>query len=106
MGRKTIELDDLFPEDIEKYCEIARNYMELTTENFAGAFEIAQKAWALADRWNDLQASASKLAAMKGVTKTELQKYCYGKYRQMQLIHEHCRSLWRVGEEINKYNKR
>lgn len=45
MARKKIDLDDLFPEDIEKYCEIARRYMELNTENYSEAFEIAQKAW-------------------------------------------------------------
>ncbi|MCT4593155.1 MAG: hypothetical protein N4A57_02625 [Anaeromicrobium sp.] len=104
MKRQSIELDNLFPQDIKQYYEVAHEYLELQPENFRGAFKLSQMAWALADRWNDILANISKLDITKGTTKSELQKYCYGKYRQMKLIHEHCRSIWRLGEDINKFN--
>ena len=97
--RKEVDIDKCFPDDIDQYYQIATDYLNLQTENPAGAFELSKKAWVLADRWSAIQANAGKLATMNGLSKTELKDYAYQKYRQMQLLHEHCRMVWRSGED-------
>ncbi len=96
--RKKIELDECFPEDVEQYYEIAEQYLNLTTEDFASAFEISKKAWVLSDRWSALASDAGKLATMKKLNKTDIKDYCYRKYKQMSRIHEHTRMIWNKGE--------
>lgn len=102
IARKEVDFDKCFPEDMDQYYEIATSYLNLTTESFAQAFDISKKAWVLADRWANIAANAGKLATAHGENKTDLKDYCYRKYRQMQYIHEHCRILWRSGEEAVK----
>jgi hypothetical protein len=102
IARKEVDFDKCFPEDVDQYYDIATSYLNITTEDFVTAFDISKKAWVLADRWNSIKANASKLATMHGCSKTDLKEYCHGKHRQMQYIHEHCRILWRSGEESVK----
>ena len=47
--------------------------------------------------------NAGKLASIKEVNKTDLSKWAYQRYRQLQLMHEHARSIWRIGEDFAKY---
>lgn len=97
--RKEVDIDKCFPEDVDQYYSIATDYLNLQTENPAGAFELSKKAWVLADRWSAIQANAGKLATMHGLSKTELKDRSYQIYRQCQLMHEHCRMIYRLGED-------
>lgn len=101
--RHDVDFDKCFPEDMDDYYDIATTYLNIGTEDFVTAFDISKKAWVLADRWANIAANAGKLATMNVVNKTDLKDYCYRKYRQMQYIHEHCRMIYRIGEnEVNQ----
>ena len=82
---------------------MAVKYLNLTSEDYKTAYEITVKSWALAQRWSDISANAGKLASIKEVNKTDLSKWAYQRYRQLQLMHEHARSIWRIGEDFAKY---
>ncbi len=105
-NRRPVEFDEYFKEDIEQYYNLFQAYLNLKPENYSGAYNIAQYALALADRWNDICVDAGKIATMRHCSKTDLYKYCYAKYRQMQLIYEHARSTWKTGEDANRYTAR
>jgi len=90
-------------EDVKQYNHLLKRYEQLNSEDFVTAFDIAQKAIILSDRWNELQVLVSK-NDIGDLTKTDFQKWAYGKYRQLHLIHEHSRAIWRMGENYNKAN--
>lgn len=100
--RKAVDFDECFPEDIEQYYDLANKFINLTSEDYSTAFEISKKAWTLADRWGAISANASKLATIKHCSKTDLYKYCYQKYRQLQYMHEFTRILWNKGEQSSR----
>ena len=100
--QRETQFDSCFPDDINQYYELANEFANLTTEDYAKAFEISKKGWILADRWSSIASNASKLAALKKTSKTDLYKFCYEKYRQMQYVHEFCRVLWNKGEQASR----
>ena len=100
--QRETQFDDCFPEDLDQYYSIANQFANLTTEDFSQAFEISKKAWILSDRWSCIAANASKLAAIKHVSKTDIYNYAYQKYRGMQYIHEFARILYRSGEQASR----
>lgn len=104
VDRVETELDTIFQEDLNQYYEVAEAYVNLAPEDIETAFELTKKAWVLADRWASLSVNASKLATMK-VNKTDIKDFCYRKHKMMQSIHEHCRVIYRLGEEDLKRKK-
>ena len=106
--------ETIYPEDSRQYRELAKRYMDINVDKYAEAFEITKKAWALAQRWSDIQSNASVVAIEHGVKKTELSAWAYQRYRQLQNLHEHARMVWGVGErelgsierQQNKYKGR
>lgn len=100
---KTIKSDFqiILPEDSKQFNDAAKKYMELNTEDGTAAFDLMKESWALAQRWSELQASTGKISNMDNVDimKTDFKTWCYQRYRQMQLIHESCRVIWRQANE-------
>ena len=103
--RYDVDFDKLFADDISLYYDIATKYLNIGTEDFTTAFETCKEAWVLADRWANIAANAGKMAVMEGTSKTDLKDYCHRKYRQMQYVHEHCRMMYRIGENEIKQQK-
>lgn len=97
MAQKSM-YESIFPEDSQQYREISKRYLKLTTEDYRGAYEITQDSWALAQRWSDIASNVAKIAQESGVSKTDLKDWCYQRYRQLQLMHEHARMVWGIGE--------
>lgn len=102
MSKKERLFEELFPEDAEEYYKLATEFINLDPINYGQAFEVSQKAWAIAERMNELMVNSSKIASLRDIAKTDLQKYFYGKYRQMQLAHEFARIVWNKGESEMK----
>ncbi|MCP4990534.1 MAG: hypothetical protein GY928_32180 [Colwellia sp.] len=90
------DFQKVLPEDSKQYREVSERYMKLTTENGTEAYDLMKLSWNLAQRWSEIQASTSKIAAMDHVDimKTDFKAWAYQRYRQMQLIHESCRMIW------------
>ena len=100
--KEASQYEALYPEDSKQYREIAKEYLNLQTEDYSTAYEITQNAWALAQRWSDIQSNVSKTATEKGISKSELRDWAYQRYRQLQLMHEHSRMIWGIGEREMK----
>lgn len=100
--QKEVDFNNYFPEDIKQFYDIANEFINLTPENYIKAFEISKRAWVLSDRWSCIAANASKLAAIKHCSKTDLYNYSYQKYRSLQYMHEFSRVLFNKGEQARR----
>lgn len=102
------DFQKILPEDSKQFQSIADRYMNISPENGVEAFNLMKESWALAQRWSELQASANKIASMDSVDimKTDFKKWCYERYRQMQLIHESTRMIWRQASEYELFLKK
>ncbi len=96
-----MDFKDQVKQDVKQYNALLNRYELLNSEDFATAFDIARTALILADRWNEVQVQAAK-HDIGDLSKTDFQKWAYGKYRQLHLVHEHARSIWRMGEQFSK----
>ena len=99
------DIQQLLPEDCKQFNALAKRYIELTTEDADESFMIMKESWAMAQRWSELQASSRKIRdlAPKDVTLSEIKEFCYQRYRQMQLIHESSRCIWRSANDYIKF---
>src|SRR3990172_5280106 len=91
------DFQNILPGDCKIYNEISKRYMELKTEDGEEAYTLMKESWAIAQRWSELQASTNKISNMdiSNFLKTDFKTWAYQRYRQMQLIHESCRIIWR-----------
>lgn len=97
------QFDELLPEDSEQYQTVATAYLMLKSEDYETAYRLTKQCWYIAQRWVEIASNARKIADIKHVSKSDLYNWAYQRYRQMQLAHEHCRSVWRQGKEDSKY---
>lgn len=102
------DFQKVLPEDSKQFSEIADRYMKLNPENGTEAFNLMKESWSLAQRWSELQASANKIVSLNGVDimRTDFKKWCYERYRQMQLVHESTRMIWRAANELDLFLKK
>lgn len=102
------DFQDILKEDCREYNKIAKRYLELQQTNSSEAFEIMKASWTLAQRWSELQATARKIKDLNesDFNLTDFKKYCYERYRQMQLIHESTRVIWRIANEEEVFLRR
>jgi len=101
----------ILPEDCGQYDEVFERYIDLATEDGDEAFYLAKTSLVLAQRWSEIQASTNKIVSMsdgdgKNVQKTDFKAWAYQRYRNLQLIHEHCRIIWRQVNEQALYFER
>lgn len=95
------DFQQVLPEDTAIYNKCAKKYLSLNSEDGETAFDLMKESWSIAQRWSEIQASTSKIANMDNVDimKTDFKTWAYQRYRQMQLIHESCRVIWRQANE-------
>lgn len=110
-NKKQIKSDFQFvlPEDCIQYDNIFKRYMNIVPEDGDEAFYLAKTSLVLAQRWSEIQASAGKIVAASNVNniqKTDFKAWAYQRYRNLQLIHEHCRIIWRQVNEQYLYFER
>lgn len=102
------DFQDLLKEDCEQYKALAKRYLELTTEDVEGAYLLMKDSWAAAQRWSEIQASARKIKNMvaRDVNLTDLKEFSYQRYRQLQLMHESARMIWKQANDYLMWCKR
>ena len=95
------DFQKILPEDCKQYNNVSQRYLELIPEDGNTAFDLMKDSWALAQRWSEIQATTGKIANMDNadIQKTDFKTWAYQRYRQMQLIHESCRVIWRQTNE-------
>lgn len=102
------DFSKILPEDCKQFNEVSARYINLEATNGTEAFDLMKTSWALAQRWSEIQATTSKIMTQDivNVQKTDFKTWAYQRYRQMQLIHESCRVIWRQENEQALYFKR
>lgn len=99
------DFQDVLPDDSKQFREVAERYMRLNPEDGKESFDLMKLSWSLAQRWSEIQATTAKIASFDKVEiqKTDFKTWSYQRYRQMQLIHESCRSIWRSANEYELF---
>ena len=99
------DIQQLLPEDCKQFNALAKRYIDLKTEDADEAFKIMKESWAMAQRWSELQASSRKIRdlAPGDITLSEIKEFCYARYRQLQLMHESSRCIWRSANDYVRF---
>lgn len=94
------QFKELFPEDLELFNNIFLRYLNLTDENFVGAYQLSKDSLVMMNRFSNLEIQASKLAlSNKGFNKTDIKTFCHYKYKVMEYVHTMARMVWSRGEK-------
>jgi hypothetical protein len=107
--KREMEFSKLFPEDMDLYYQVLNRFMNITSENFAGAYLLSKDALAMVDRFSNLSADAAKLALSNTISKTsktEIKDFCYRKLKVMEAVYETARILWNKGEQRERKSDR
>lgn len=102
------DFQDILKDDCEQYKVLAKRYLELKTEDVEEAYVLMKDAWAASQRWSEIQASARKIRDMsdKNVNLTDLKDFAYQRYRQLQLMHESSRIIWKQANDYLMWERK
>ena len=102
------DFQDLLKEDCEQYKALAKRYLDLKTEDADEAYQLMKDSWSAAQRWSEIQACARKIKNMadKDVNLTDLKDFAYQRYRQLQLMHESCRMIWKQANDYLMWERK
>lgn len=102
------DFQEILKEDCEQYKTLAKRYLDLTTEDVEGAYALMKDAWAAAQRWSEIQACARKIKNMsdRDVNLTDLKEFAYQRYRQLQLMHESARMIWKQANDYLMWERK
>ena len=89
-------------EDIMQYKEMLACYEEMQPTDLLEAYEYSKKFLVMADRWSEIAFNASKYCVEMECSKTDSYNWAYQKYRNLQLLHEFCRVVYRQGTDSLK----
>ena len=108
MAKIKSDFQEILPDDCKQYNEVFKRYLELNGENVEEAYKLMKDSLMLAQRWSEIQATARKIkdASGKDFVVTAFKDWSYQRYRQMQLIHESTRIIWRAGNEYLMWSRR
>lgn len=102
VDKRETEFTKMFHEDMNLFYNVMERYMNLTSENYAGAYKLSQDALVMEDRFANLTADAGKLALsnkISKVSKSDIKDFCYRKLKIMEYVHEQARMVWNKGEQ-------
>lgn len=102
------DFQDILQEDCKQYMALAKRYLDLKTEDGEEAYKLMKESWSAAQRWSEIQASARKIRDMadKNINLTDLKEFAYQRYRQLQLMHESTRIIWRSANEYLMWERK
>ncbi|QEH69940.1 hypothetical protein [Cellulosilyticum sp. WCF-2] len=102
------DFQDILKDDCEQYKVLAKRYLELKTEDAEEAYALMKDAWAAAQRWSEIQASARKIRDLseRNINLTDLKDFAYQRYRQLQLMHESSRVIWKQANDYLMWERK
>lgn len=102
------DFQDILKEDCEQYKELAKRYIDLTTEDVEGAYKLMKESWSAAQRWSEIQACARKIKNMadRDINLTDLKDFSYQRYRQLHLMHESSRMIWKQANDYLMWERK
>ena len=113
MAKIKSDFQEILPDDCRQYNEVFKRYLELNSENVEEAYSLMKDSLMkdslmLAQRWSEIQATARKIkdASDKDFVVTAFKDWAYQRYRQMQLVHESSRMIWKQANEYLMWSRR
>ena len=108
MAKIKSDFQGILPDDCKQYNEVFKRYLDLNSENVEEAYSLMKDSLMLAQRWSEIQATARKIkdASDKDFAVTAFKDWDYQRYRQMQLVHESTRIIWRAANEYLMWSRR
>lgn len=102
------DFQSILTEDCKQFNLLAKRYLELKTEDAEEAYSLMKDAWAAAQRWSEIQACARKIKDMsdKDINLTDLRDFAYQRYRQLQLMHESSRIIWKQANDYLMWSRK
>ena len=102
------DFQEILPDDCKQYNEVFKRYLDLNSENVEEAYSLMKDSLMLAQRWSEIQATARKIKDVsdKDFVVTAFKDWAYQRYRQMQLVHESSRMIWKQANEYLMWSRR
>lgn len=102
------DFQTILPDDCKQYNELFKKWLDLTQENADEAYEIMKESLALAQRWSEIQATSRKIHSNSRLdfSVTAFKDWAYQRYRNMQLVHEASRVIWRQANEYLMWSRK
>lgn len=101
----TSQFEQIVPEDFKQFREISKQFVNTTTTDIDGLWQLTVNGWLLATRWSEIQSNASLYAQKYEINKTDFSNWAYQKYRQLQELHITCRVRYKMAVEEFKANQ-
>ena len=94
----------LLPDDVKLFDDLLTRYTRKRLEDLNELYEISTASLILSARWCEIQSTASVVAKLNNISKTDFQNWAYQHYRTLQEMHIDCRSLYKCCREDLKNN--
>ena len=102
------DFETILPDDCKQFDEVSQRYADLSPEDVDEAYRLMKESWAIAQRWSDIQSIARKIHSLsdRDFSVTAFKDWAHQRYRQMQLLHESTRSIWRQCNEYLMWDRK
>lgn len=100
-----MKFEDIVKDDFEQYLTLARTFRDIDLTNVDGLLQLSIDSWLLANRWNNIQSEARKIAEQYGISKTDFNEWAYHIYSLLKELHITTRSWYNNAVKDYELNK-
>lgn len=100
-----MKFEEIVKDDFEQYLTLARTFRDIDLTNVDGLLQLSIDSWLLANRWNNIQSEARKIAEEHKVSKTDFNEWAYHIYSLLKELHITTRSWYNNAVKDYELNK-
>lgn len=100
-----MKFEEIVKDDFEQYLTLARTFRDIDLTNVDGLLQLSIDSWLLANRWNNIQSEARKIAEQYGISKTDFNEWAYHIYSLLKELHITTRSWYNNAVKDYELNK-
>ena len=102
------DFQEILPGDCKQYNDLFKRWINLALEDADESYSIMKESLVLAQRWSEIQATSRKIHSnsSKDFSVTAFRDWAYQRYRNMQLVHEASRVIWRQANEYLMWSRK
>lgn len=100
-----MKFEEIVKDDFEQYLTLARTFRDIDLTNVDGLLQLSIDSWLLANRWNNIQSEARKIAEQYEVSKTDFNEWAYHIYSLLKELHITTRSWYNNAVKDYELNK-